>query len=289
MPLIEKIGQMQEQGLKEDEIAQRLLEEGISPLEINEALDQSKVKSAVSKNKNEAEPSLMYSTKKIDEPIVIPEYTQPQQTVQQTRVPQEMPSTTRPRTEEARYMQPPTQIGAYPEEAPSEEAAYPVPQYGEQSEEYPEYQYSIPPLDTGMITEIAEQIIDEKTENLQKQISETSKFKTEIQGRVNSIDDRIRRIEMIIDRLQISILKSVGEYGKDISDLKKEMIATQDSFSKILNPLSENIKELRKITDSATKTTLKKPTEKKIENKEAKEEATKKTKATDGFEGYMRE
>lgn len=41
------------------------------------------------------------------------------------------------------------------------------------------------------------------------------------------------------------------------------MIATQDSFSKILNPLSENIKELRKITDSATKTTLKNQQKKK--------------------------
>jgi len=57
MPVIEKIGELQKQGLKEDQIAQKLREEGISPKEINEALDQSKVKSAV--GSKEMEPSVM--------------------------------------------------------------------------------------------------------------------------------------------------------------------------------------------------------------------------------------
>jgi predicted CopG family antitoxin len=37
--------------------------------------------------------------------------------------------------------------------------------------------------------------------------------------------------------LQIAILKKVGEYGEDIKKIAEGLEATQDSFSKMINPI----------------------------------------------------
>ena len=57
------------------------------------------------------------------------------------------------------------------------------------------------------------------------------------------------KLEDIFTQLQISILKKIGEYGSDIKNISNEMVKTQESFSKILNPLTDNIRELKRISD----------------------------------------
>ena len=195
-----------------------------------------------------------------------------------------------PQTQPVQSFQPPapTQMpaGIPPPEQPLEqfpqvptqettEGAYGYPAY----QEYPDYEYPAQPSDTGMITEIAEQIVNENLQKTEKQLSEIKRFKIEAGGRINNINERLRRIEVIIDRLQTSIINKIGDYGKDVSDLKKEMETTQDSFSKILNPLTENIEELRKITKAKSTRTP----------KAHKKTATKRGKRKkDGFEKYLR-
>jgi len=296
MPLVEKISQMQKQGLKEGEIMQKLREEGISPREINEALEQSKVKSAVS-NSDDI-PSLIESSPRRNRPgeffgQEISGQLMPEMQVKETRFPtnappmqQQMP----PSTQET--MPPPIQ--EVPEEMPEEMQFEPPPQIqeagtGEFREEaypptYPEYEYPEQAIDTDIMTEVAEQIIYEKTEKLQQQISELLGFKVETEGRVSNIHERLRRIEMMIDKLQTSILGEIGNYGKNISDLKDEMIATQDSFSKILTPLSENMEKLKKISKSSPKTTKTKIVTKEKKEKKKPKRKTKK----DTFENYLR-
>ena len=63
MPVIEKISEMKKQGMNDNQIIQNLQEQGISPREINEALDQTRVKAAVSEQvtTGEMEPSIMTS------------------------------------------------------------------------------------------------------------------------------------------------------------------------------------------------------------------------------------
>jgi len=49
----------------------------------------------------------------------------------------------------------------------------------------------------------------------------------------------LKRMEKTIDKLQMAILEKVGSYGRGLESIKKEMIMMQDSFGKMVNPLSE--------------------------------------------------
>jgi hypothetical protein len=40
----------------------------------------------------------------------------------------------------------------------------------------------------------------------------------------------------------MAILKEVGEYGKNIEKIAKESEATRESFSKMVNPLTDHIR-----------------------------------------------
>ena len=48
MPLIDQIKAMQQQGIEEGQIVQNLQEQGHSPADISQAMEQSKIKAAVS-------------------------------------------------------------------------------------------------------------------------------------------------------------------------------------------------------------------------------------------------
>ncbi len=268
MPIIEKISQMQKSGVGNEEIIRKLQEEGISPKEISEALDQSKVKSAIETGE-EMQPSVM-DYPSMAEPTTTSYNNQGAQM-------QQFPSTAEMPAQEQMPMQMPEAIQ---EQMPMEEG-YNYPYPGQQ--QYQDYEYA--KTDTGTMTEIAEQIVNEKLQKIEKQILEATAFRTEAVGKMVNVDERLRRIEMMIDRLQVSILGRIGEDSRNISDLKEEMLTTQESFSKILNPLTENIEELRKITGSATKTRID------TTNPATKHETTvkKQKKGRDGFEDYLRE
>ncbi len=252
MPLIEKISQMQKQGLTSEQIIQRLKEEGTSPREIDEALNQSQVKSAVSSNMPNAkmEPSVMTAPQTTPQ-AALPQAPYPSQQFQtgpppypQEPLPQQVPQepVTQPLTQE---------ISEYPQES-----------YGYESY-YPEYQYPLQQMDTEIIAEISEQVVAERLEKIQKQLSETVKLKTEIGGKVKDIDERLKRIELTIHTLQTAILKKIGGYGRDLEDIRSELETTQESFSKVLSP--------RKTTKKKTEKTTKRGRKKK-----------------DGFESYLR-
>jgi len=281
MPVIEQIKQMQQQGLGTKEITRVLQDQGFSPKEISEAIEQSRVKAAVSTDDS--------STEGMEQSVM----QSPPQDI--TQINQPSPPMQRPQTQEMQQEQYPQ----YNEQNYSPDQQYPSQQYQDQrgnqdqgqgygqeqnygqDQGYNQDYYGT--SDTGTITDIAEQIVSEKVEKIDKKISELNKFKAEIEGRTSNINERLRRIETIIDRLQATILGKIGEYGQNISDLKDEMITTQESFSKILNPLTDNIVELRKITGQETM--------KRVGSQIDKKRGKPKAKLRDdqnGFENYLR-
>ena len=261
MATIERINQMRQQGFQDSQIIQGLKEQGLSPKEINEALEQSKVKSAVSNE--EMQPSMMQQTDSQDYSI-IPEQ---QGSQQATQMPGQQPAQQMTQEVSGQPMSEQYPGQTYQEYAP------------EQSPGYESYQPQA--YDTETISEIAEQIVSEKTEKLQKHLQEIQGFKTEIQGKVDNIDERLKRIETMIDRLQTSILGKIGDYGRNLSDLKQEMVTTQDSFSKILEPL-------KKIAGESTSSSTKQKSEMTGTEKSRGKPRAKVNKGGDGFEHYLR-
>jgi len=225
MGALEQITNMKRQGISDEEIYNSLSQQGISPREINDALKQAQIKNAVS-GPNEMEEGMQPSMMPEGEapaPVGEQEY-QPQEYQPQQYAPQQ---TYQPRTyEQPQYAQP-TQEEYQPQQyAPQEGYA---PSTG---------------TDTDTIIEIADQIFSEKIKKFQNQIDASSESNALLQSRMESISERLKKIETIIDKLQIAILEKVGSYGQNLESVKKEMSMMQDSFSKMISPQRQT--EIRK-------------------------------------------
>ena len=69
-------------------------------------------------------------------------------------------------------------------------------------------------------------------------------------GRIRRRDDvetdvikRLEKIENSFNELQMAILGKIGNYSQDLQNLSQELNATQDSFSKVLNPIIDAQRE----------------------------------------------
>ena len=240
---------MKSQGNDDEEIIQNLAEKGISPKEIDDALNQAQVKNAVSdiqgdyeeqypqhpsfigksQAKGSYKPSLQESESENDS---LTQEEQNYQTAQSyaSYAPQPM--------ETQQYSTPQQeQVQNYDQYAPTE---YP-------SGNYDSSQYGYDPnlnsgsYDSNGMMDIAEQIVEDKLLLLKDRISEMNEFKQVMEAQVENMEERLRKIELIIDNLQISILERVGSYGQNLNSIRKEMEMMQDSFSKVIDPLTDKI------------------------------------------------
>ena len=224
MTVLEQITQMKNQGMPDEEIVGSLQQQGVSPQEITDALSQSDIKNAVSGTENPAG-------------IEPPQGPATQEYAPQT---QEVPG--------QEMYAPPTQD--YAQQGYDQQGYYPQEGYGSQP---------ATGAATDTIIEVAEQVFSEKVKKIEKQLRDINEFKTLSQTKITNLEERLKRIETIIDKLQITILEKVGSYGKDLQNTKKEMTMMQDSFGKVINHKAHK----EKTTHSKTKTSEKSHSKKK--------------------------
>ena len=219
MALLNDIKRMQSEGKTEQEIISSLRQQGVSPREIVESLSQSKIKGAVIGETPAPEP-----------------YEEPMQRAQQAEQEALMPQA----SQESQ-----TEYVPAPQVATEQPMQYQQAQQPQQmQEQYQEYQQY--PQATGMspdtITEIAEQVVSEKLSTIRKDMETIIDLKTTMGTKLSILDERLKRMEGIIDRLNLSIMQKVGDYMTNIDDIKKELIETQKSF-KAINPSFELTKD----------------------------------------------
>jgi len=200
---------MKNQGVPDEEIASKLREDRVSPKDINDAFSQAKIKSAVSNTEE----------------------------TQTSNAGDMQPSIMK---------SPPTSVGKEDVYIPQTQESSSQPTYP-QEEYYPQEgydEYSAPTgADTDTMIEIAEQVFSEKMRKIQKQLEKLNEFQTISQVKIDSTAERLKRIEKIIDNLQISILDKVGAYGKNLGNIKKEMTMMQSSFKKTRkHPTKKSVK-----------------------------------------------
>lgn len=113
------------------------------------------------------------------------------------------------------------------------------PDTGQQQTGYEGYVDQGPPMDSGgysdTIIEVSEQVFSEKIKKIQNQINDLTEFKTLAETKIIHTENSLKRIESILDKLQIAILEKIGSYGKNLDNIKKEMSMMQDSFGKVVN------------------------------------------------------
>jgi hypothetical protein len=102
-------------------------------------------------------------------------------------------------------------------------------------------------------------------------------LKTEIKFEIQSIENRLVKVEDIIHELQSAIIRKMGEYGDAVSSIATELKETQKSFSKMVNPIMD-----KKRGASSEES------EEKEEEPRKKEEKNDKNQKGVSFEDYLR-
>ena len=267
MTILEEVKSMQQQGTGEVDIIQKLTEEGYPPVDIENAINQTKIKAAVEE-----------------------EYPQTPET-------SNSPANMQPSIVDA------GQISQEPEPQPQANQPEYAPQDYYTPQAYPQQEYYQPQqggIGADTMTEIAEQVVMEKLSEIRKNIGNIADFKITMDAKVSNIDERLKKIESIISQLQSSILRKVGDYGQAIQDVRSEMQEMQGSFSKLVNPLidksrassNDMLEQARQITEKTKSAPVKEPEPELEEPKkeeiseDSQEEST--SSKRDGFERYLR-
>lgn len=220
MGILEEVTNMKDHGMPEEEIINNLREKGISPREIRDAISQLKIKNAI-------------SDYELEEKDVFANQEDASLPAEQESLPPQ-----------------PMQNYDY-----SQQQGYPPQGYAPQ-EGYETY--SSAGIDANTVLEISEQVFSEKIKSFQKEVDSFNEFKSLNQMRIENVNERLKRIETVFDKLQMTILEKIGSYGQNLEFIKKEMNMMQDSFSKIAEPLVEKAeqkqeKKKRKIASAKKK------------------------------------
>ena len=255
MSALDEVKRMQSQGMIEDQIIQTLQNQGVPYKDISEALSQSKIKAAIEEpatiNLPSSPPSSQpQTTQEIQAPSPTPPPIQDQ--TPQTQDSQNLPESTTDEMQQS-MLQPAQETNATEEYMPTPTEQDPSVEYGEQySQEYQPYSYPASGISPDIITEISEQVVSEKLSEIRKHLESVIDFRTTIEAKTESIEERLKRIEKIIDTLQSSVLRKIGNYVNNVDDIKKELIATQKSFSKLVPRLKTHA-STKKRTPKKTK------------------------------------
>jgi uncharacterized protein YukE len=98
------------------------------------------------------------------------------------------------------------------------------------------------------IQEITESIVKEKWQQLISSVGDLSMWKSKTEDDISAIKQEILRVEERLDNLQRSIIGKVDEYNKNISKVNTEVQALEKVFQKIMQPFTQNVKELSRLT-----------------------------------------
>lgn len=229
MGALEEVKNMQKQGMSEKQIIEGLQQKGLSYKEISEALAQNKIKAAIEEPQIEVpQPELPPLEAPQQEELQVPQEDQQmyqKENFESTPSPPGMQKSLMTQDSESQGQQ----VQEYFPTQPQENYSYDQQSQGG----YAQYDYASPALSADTITEISEQVVSERLSDVRKKMEKMLDFKTQLEAKAESIEERLKRIERIIDTLQSSVLRKVGDYVTNVEDLKKELVQTQQTFTTI--------------------------------------------------------
>jgi hypothetical protein len=95
--------------------------------------------------------------------------------------------------------------------------------------------------------ELIEAIVEEKWNELVKDINKIIEWKNTTSNRITIIEQKIEDIRREFDKLHAGVIAKVDDYDKNISNVGAEVKAMEKVFSKVLPIFAENVSELSKI------------------------------------------
>jgi hypothetical protein len=119
--------------------------------------------------------------------------------------------------------------------------------------------------------ELIEAIIDEKWNELVKDINKVIEWKQKADAKLQVMEQRMNDMKDQFDKLHQAIIGKIGDYDKNMLNVSTEMQAMEKVFSKVLPSFMDNVNELTRITDNM-KSTSKMPAKKKMTSKKSSDE-----------------
>lgn len=107
------------------------------------------------------------------------------------------------------------------------------------------------------IQEVTEAIIEEKWQELAKDIKRVIEWKEKSEDRIAKLEQQIIDLRLSIDSLTKSIISKISSYDQNIVDVGTEVKAMEKVFQKVLPTLTESVNKLDRMT-KGYKETLKK-------------------------------
>ena len=103
-------------------------------------------------------------------------------------------------------------------------------------------------IDEERIQEVAEAIIDEKWNDLIKDIKKVIEWKEKSEDRIAKIEQQIIDLRMGLDSLTKSMMVKISAYDQNIVDVGVEVKAMEKVFQKVLPNLTESVNKLDRMT-----------------------------------------
>jgi hypothetical protein len=233
MPYSEEIIKMQEQGRTDSEIVEALRRNGLSESQIQNSISEARIKNAVSGDIDAPAPGEDYnSNNSYKNPA--PQYEE--KIVSEISTPEEnydieVPSMITGNAQEASEVYQESGSSEVQQDnqqdyTPNNQQDYQQDYSQNDSQNYSQ-QY---PLGAETLSELAEQILEEKLFPLSSKFEKISIEQTTSDSKIKSINSRLERIEKILDTIQLNVIQKLGDYSNNISDIKKEIIETQKTF-----------------------------------------------------------
>jgi hypothetical protein len=97
--------------------------------------------------------------------------------------------------------------------------------------------------------ELIETIIEEKWNELIKDVNKIVEWKNRAEQRITAMEAKVSALKDNFDQLHKAVIGKVSEYDKHILDVGTEIQAMEKVFTKILPSFTENVHELSRVTD----------------------------------------
>jgi len=100
----------------------------------------------------------------------------------------------------------------------------------------------------GSPEELVEAIIDEKWNELVKDINKVIEWKQKADNKLASMEQQMTDLQAQFDKLHNAIIGKIGDYDKHMIDVGAQLQAMEKVFGKVLPTFIDNVNELNSIT-----------------------------------------
>ena len=135
--------------------------------------------------------------------------------------------------------------GSFPPQAP-QPAPQPAPQEQTYDQGYADYQYQ--PESEEKVEEIVDALINEKWEELSREFSKITEWKSKLESRLQKVEDGMENLKEDVNQLRQGVLGKINDYDENMRNVSADLKAVQKVFKEIIPEFTKNVAELGRMT-----------------------------------------